>query len=531
MKLNDLRSIKDKLILMKKEGMTVPEIANLYAPKIDDADFRQVRERIRCYWDSYVRKLSSEDDDVVTDTPKAPAFSKATAESQDVVTNSDGSKDSSVTIQESHLKGSIVTYSKEDLLRLHGFTPVEDWELISCRSSQWQAQAAGGDIVNMVASKVSACPKDRRDEMIAEIIRSNVAKFDLIGKADHPVPKNNPDADQIAIVPIADFHLDKREADNCYMPFETQVERFCAILDWHYNQLKKNKDLKKIVFYWSQDFFNYDYLTEETTSRRNKQDSSAGYIKMVQNGNMLLVNAILKLEELAPVELFYTRSNHDQQTALNTMCGLFVAFRNDENVLIDGMTAEERRLVWENMSELQALGLPVEYDALFDTAGRHYLMWGETLFGFAHGDTEGQRIHNVMQVEADDQFARLYAKKNNLHYDHNLNDLPDFPEKFAWSKTLNHIFFCGHFHSKQKLVKDESGVEVIYLGTEMTGDAWHKNCGFIGAQQRIEQYIYDRRGGYDVKGIQSRTLKERWEEKQAEKKALMKEKSKNAVKN
>lgn len=519
---NEIRGLRADIVLQKQSGLTIAEITEEMLPYCVDIDeYSVLYSKIKCQWDSYVRAqkkaLSDSDDEeeepVQSNVPDEPKFSKAISEKQDVIQNEDGSKDSTKIIQNRHLNKAINSYTKEDLLDLHGFVPVSEWELVSAKSSQWQAQAAGGEIIDMVASKVSAVPKSHSDEIISQIIKSAEEKFGPISKKRHPMPVVKEYAQEIAIAPLADFHLDKREADNAAMSFELQVQRFYAIIDWFYNKFKSRPNLAKIVFYWSQDFFNYDYMTEETTSRRNKQDSSAGYNKMVSTGNMVLVNAIMKLEEIAPVELFYTRSNHDQHTAFNTMACLYCAFRNDENVLIDGMMASERNVVWDRIQKAQMSGKPVECDVLFDTAGRHYLMWGESLFGFAHGDTEGNRIHNVMQTEADSQFARLYAKREGLYFDGNINKLPEFPEKFAWSKTRYHVFFCGHFHSKQKIVKDESGVEVIYLGTEMTGDAWHKNCGYIGAQQRIESYIYNKRGEYEVLATQSAALKEDWEKK------------------
>ena len=519
---SELKNMRADIVLQKQSGLTVTEIAEDLLPYCEDIDdIAVMATKVKTQWDTYVRaqkKAISGDEEEETvsadsDLSKEPKFSKGISEKQDVTEKKDGSKFSAKVVQNRHLNKPINSYTKEDLLELHGFIPASEWEYVSGSSSQWQAQAAGGEIIEMVASKVAAKPKSHSDELIAKIIKDAEEKFGPISKKRHPTPIIKGDAQEIAIAPLADFHLDKREADNAVMSFETQVQRFYAIIDWFYNKFKSRPNIAKIAFYWSQDFFNYDYMTGETTSRKNKQDSSAGYNKMVSTGDMLLVNAIMKLEEIAPVELFYTRSNHDQHTAFNTMACLYCAFKNDENVLIDGMTAEERDVVWNRVHKAQMSGKPVEYDALFDTAGRHYLMWGETLFGFAHGDTEGNRIHNVMQVEADSQFAKLYAKREGLFFDGNINILPDFPEKFAWSKTRYHVFFCGHFHSKQKIVKDESGVEVIYLGTEMTGDAWHKNCGYIGAQQRIETYIYNKRGEYEVLATQSAALKEDWEKK------------------
>lgn len=51
----------------------------------------------------------------------------------------------------------------------------------------------------------------------------------------------------------------------------------------------------------------------------------------------------------------------------------------------------------------------------------------------------------------------------------------------------------------------------IYCGTEMSGDAWHEDCGYIGAQRRIEFYTYTKSGDYDVCAIQSRNLKLDWD--------------------
>lgn len=508
----ELKNMKAEIVLKKQSGMTIKEIAeDMIDYCEDDIDINTLTTKIKTQWDNYVKKQRS----ILDDDEEEPEIEHNEHCNQVVTTNKSGTKDSEVNVQAAKIDN-ISTCSADKLLELHGFLPVDKWQLISARSSQWQAQGAEGEIIDMVSSKISVSPvveagfDAEYDRMFADANKKWKETFN----SRKSVTKRT-EGDKIIILPLADFHLDKREANNSCMSFEKQVQRFYAIVDWYERQILSDKNIGKAVFFWSQDFFNYDYMTEETTSRRNKQDSSVGYNRMVQEGNILLFNAINQIAKIVPVELFYTRSNHDQHTAFNTMCSLYLAFKNDNRVVIDGMTAEDRDNVWNEVTLKQKKGISIGYDALFDSASRSYLKWGECLFGFGHGDKEGQRIFNMMQSEANNQFCTHYAKKNNIQYNGNPNMLPDFDEKFAWDKTFVHTYFCGHFHSKQRTSKDEAGVEVIYCGTEMTGDAWHEACGYIGAQRRVEAYTYTKDGDYDVKGIQTRNLKADWEARTA----------------
>ena len=508
-KSENMRALRSQIVTQKQNGSTLREIAEAYLPYCDDvSDVNVLLNKVKNQWDAYTKAMRAAIG-VEDDASAAMSETQETElqENKDVCMKKDGSRESSLNIAESKLPGDIDSYTPEKLLELHGFVPVSNWTLTSYRSSKWKAQAAEGKVIDMVASKISVVPSTAAnfDEDFEKIFLKANKVWKSIGKG---ISKSKPSAsrtgDHIKVLPLADFHLDKREANNSCMSFEKQRQRFYAIIDWFAEKVKEDPETSQIIFFWSQDFFNYDYLTEETTSRRNKQDSSVGYNQMVMEGNRMLYNAIEKLKELAPVNLFYTRSNHDQHTAFNTMCSLYLGFKNDENVIIDGLTAEERNQVWDKINKESIAGIPTNYDAMFDSAPRSYFKWGECLFGFGHGDKEGQRIYNLMQTEANNQFCRSYAKKKGLTYNGNPNTLPDFPEKFAWDKTFIHVFFCGHFHSKQVKSKDDAGVEVIYCGTEMSGDAWHEDCGYIGAQRRIECYTYTKQGDYFVDAIQSR---------------------------
>ena len=512
----NIKEMRSDIVLLKKEGLTIKEITDELLPYCNDITEPEVLlPKVKAQWDAYVKLQNKAITDETEDELENSCFDSKNAERHEVVLNADGTKNSVLKTKEENIKGKIEEYTPEKLLELHGFIPTENWRLISAKMSKWEAQAPGGEIVQMVASKISAASVE--DEKIDDYYsRVFTAANTVYSKKNNKIVQISAnDGAEIAILPLADFHLDKREANNSCMSFEKQKQRFYAIIDWYKANIMANKNIGKAVFFWSQDFFNYDYLTEETTSRRNKQDSQAGYNSMVQEGNLMLIQAINELSEIVPVDIFYTRSNHDQHTAFNAMCSLYAAFKNNGRVIIDGLTAEERNAVWQRVVESQKNGVPVSFDALFDSSSRSYLMWGECLFGFGHGDKEGQRIFNLMQTEANNQFCRSYAKKNGIQFNGNPNELPDFEEKFAWDKTFVHVYFCGHFHSKQRISKDEAGVEVIYCGTEMTGDAWHEECGYIGAQRRVEMYTYTKDGNAKIDSIQSRNLKYRWDNRAA----------------
>lgn len=525
----DLRKMRANIVLEKQGGLTLREIAQEYLPYCEDInDVEELLPKIKTQWDAYVRlqrKAVDGDEgssaEIVKNTTAAPVrtnLPKEALTTQNVSINANGDRTSELNISADEFGAIVADKSPDQLLKLHGFVPTSEWTVEKSVASKWQAQAAGGEIIDMVASKVTVKPSKSMnfDRDFENTFLSADAVWNRIERTSSKIKPRvastgNAMNEKIAILPLADFHLDKREANNSCMSFEKQCQRFYAIVNWFYEKIKVDQTITRIIFFWSQDFFNYDYMTEETTSRRNKQDSSVGYNEMVMEGNKMLFDAIEKLKELAPVSLFYTRSNHDQHTAFNAMCSLYLAFKNDENIYIDGLSAKERNIVWEEIKKARIAGQPIRYDSLFDSSGRSYFKWGECLFGFGHGDKEGQRIFNVMQTEANNQFCRTYAKANGLAYRGNPNELPDFEEKFAWDKTFVHVFFCGHFHSKQVKSRDDAGVEVIYCGTEMSGDAWHEDCGYIGAQRRIEFYTYTKSGDYDVCAIQSRNLKLDWD--------------------
>jgi hypothetical protein len=101
-----------------------------------------------------------------------------------------------------------------------------------------------------------------------------------------------------------------------------------------------------------------------------------------------------------------------------------------------------------------------------EPSGRKYIKYGINLFGFGHGDKEGKRMASLMALEA--------------------------PKD--WGTTFSREFFLGHFHSRRTEV-DENGVMLRYLASPTSTDAWHYECGYIGAQKNAQVFIRNKETG------------------------------------
>lgn len=398
--------------------------------------------------------------------------------------------------------------SARKILEMHNLNP-DEFELRSVRVSKWEVSDKDSDSTKTLASlRITAAVKQEEVDF-KKWYRDVIKQADEYSRADdrpHVVPMNKGDGSKMLILPLADFHLDKREPGIGKPSFAEQKKRFFQIIG-RTEEIAQSygEQLGRIVFFWSQDFFNYDYMDETTTSRKNKQDAGVGWETMTQHGNAMLISAVERLEQYAPVEIVYTRANHDQHTSFMSMISLWSCFRHDPNVIIDGCTSDIRRKIFDRLVELSEEGKDSD-DKLFSSHPRKYIKWGKCLFGFAHGDKEGKRIVTSMQNEAAFQLREQYALANDItDWKKDPYNLPSFEGKFPFEETFVHTFFCGHFHSKQVL-KDDGGVEVIYCGTDMTGDNWHNECGYVGARRRVEVYVYDKNGDYNTYGIHSQNL-------------------------
>lgn len=345
--------------------------------------------------------------------------------------NRNGSIESQINIENQNL-------SQRDLLKAHGFDP-DEYIIRSARKSRWQAQGADGEIIEMMASRVTVEPVSPAAEAIKDVIDKiiNDRMPEIIKKETVNNPVNEKE-DIAAICCIPDLHLGKlcfgKGRVSTYNR-EIAVNVFSYIINAFKDVLSVEKDagrLGKIIFYWSQDFMHFD-SEMNATARGTKQDCSMTYKVMFDLAADLLVDAVRELREFdVPIEIPYVRSNHDETGGYGLAKCLAYAFADDDMVDIDADPADSYRA---------------------------YTIWGENLFGFAHGDEEGKRIDALMATEA--------------------------PE--MWGVTKNREFFCGHFHSEQ--VRTSGAVKTRNLSSPTPPDDWHQKRGYVGAPKEVQIFL------------------------------------------
>ena len=198
------------------------------------------------------------------------------------------------------------------------------------------------------------------------------------------------------------------------------------------NQIKP----EKIVFTVGNDFFHFDNIIQETT-KGTRQDTDTRWQDLFVKGVDALINAIDSLSHIADVEVLYVPGNHDKQTSFDAFMCLKYFFHGNINIKFN-----------ENIQT------------------RKYLLWGNTLLGFAHGKDEGKRIFECMQVEAAEQ----------------------------WGKSKFREFHMGHLHTEQDTI-EKGGVIYRRLPTVTSTDAWTFESGYVGSVRKVKLFVYDKECG------------------------------------
>lgn len=287
------------------------------------------------------------------------------------------------------------------------------------RKSSWDAQTPDG-IERLNSYRVTCSPK-------------KPSEFDFIKALNEKIQSPSPIAiprvhrklsDEIAIVAIPDLHLGKfAEEAVCGVSYNVEKAKkaFFQVIEDSIEMIKVRDRVEKIILYWSQDFFHYD-TSVHTTTAGTFQHTDIGWQEMFSLGLSMLIDGIQMLSQIAPVETFYTKSNHDTMTGFHAAASIAKYFENYDNITVNAT--------------------PIS---------RKYIRYGVNLFGFAHGDKEKKRIEGLMQQEAAED----------------------------WGKTKFREWFLGHYHSLRQY--ETNGIVFRYLQSPTGTDEWHKDCGFVGA--------------------------------------------------
>lgn len=325
-----------------------------------------------------------------------------------------------------------------EMLKLHGLSPI-DWEVSSYTNNYWNSQVRGGKIITLYQSKLVA--KVKKQINFSDINRL----FDKLNSTYKPViirkkPFDENKPKKMVEVNIADLHLGKLcwcgDTNNNF-DYKICRDIFFKLIEDIYEQLYKEENIEYILFVWSNDFFNSDTISKTTTAG-TQQDTDIRWQKLFDVGVEMLVNAIELLSEIAPVKTFYIASNHDKMGSYYAIKFLQAWYRNCDNIFVDT-----------------------------DPISRKYVLFGNTLLGFTHGDKEKPKnLAQLMPIEQPD----------------------------LWAKAKYREFHTAHLHSEHS-VEELNGVIVRRVSSPTAIDTYHFENGYVGAVRKVQTFIYEETKG------------------------------------
>jgi len=413
---------EEKALSMFVERKTWNEIFDELICQFPDLTPEQARNKIRDY---------------IRSTPEYAQRKNEEVEKSSVSYSGDGT-----VVSTKFLKlrdGTALTH--KDLLELHGLDPTQ-WEVVNCINNYWNSQRSGGGLQISYQSKLTAKPIKRAINL--EEIGKHFAQLDREYRQPRPVIYAG--GNQMAEVNIADLHLGKLcwhgDTGNDY-DYRIAREMFYKIIGEIKEELR-HKKLEYILFVVFNDFFNSDNL-EQTTTAGTPQDTDTRWPKMFNVGCEMIVTGADMLAEIAPVKILYIKSNHDEMTGYAAVQYASAWFRNDDNITVDT-----------------------------DARGRKFILYGNTLLGFTHGDKDGKegtkekasRLASSMPIEA----------------------------KELWGKAKYHEIHAAHLHSEQ-MIQEINGVIVRRISSPTATDAYHYDAAYIGSVRKAQTFIYDKERG------------------------------------
>lgn len=236
-----------------------------------------------------------------------------------------------------------------------------------------------------------------------------------------PIVKYN----NLLVVCLFDLHLGRESQSKSVLEhssLQTQKDIFRSNLI----SLMENASVygaERILLPIGNDFFNCEY--HGATSKGTPQDNTKDIHGMFKTGLDLLTWAVDFLSAIAPVDVLYVPSNHDQGFGQALALSLEKLFENHTGVFVNALPTS-----------------------------RKYYKYGINGLMFEHGELS----------KAED-YALIFATEG----------------KSIYADTENHEVLLGHRHHEH--TKEIKGIMIRWLGSLSSTDRWHFNKGYIGKKR------------------------------------------------
>jgi hypothetical protein len=214
----------------------------------------------------------------------------------------------------------------------------------------------------------------------------------------------------------------------------------------------KDRDIDCIYTMFGNDFFHSDNDKNETTNG-TRVDSDGRQAKVIEVGMRAQIRAIDRWRNVAPVKIWGIGGNHDKANAHWGAREIRAWFRNDPGVEID-----------------------------IEPRERKYLTYGNTMFGFTHGE-------NISDAKIK-ELPGLFTTEG--------------PRAMVASTTRCE-WILAHRHREQEFTQrgtdSHMGCTMRWMLSLSATDAWHNQKLFIGNTRAAEVLVYNKEQGFKGKWL------------------------------
>lgn len=200
--------------------------------------------------------------------------------------------------------------------------------------------------------------------------------------------------------------------------------------------LETNLSVERRALWCLGDLLHYD-TPHGTTTKGTPLDRDGRVEKMLEEAVATLCDVINDMSNRSPVDVVLVPGNHDAVMTIALRQILSAEFRHARNVTIDCRNTT-----------------------------RKYITYGKCLLGLTHGDKAKKRLHELMAIEAREE----------------------------WGASMYREIHTGHLHSMAE-VETVSGVVVRTHPALCPPDGWHALEGYVGATRGMQSFHYHKDAG------------------------------------
>jgi hypothetical protein len=329
----------------------------------------------------------------------------------------------------------------ELLLELHKLDKSR-WKVVSYKNNYWHSQIKGGKRLVMYQSKVTVKPYNY-DEISPYSLKTWFEQFTPKPISNVNRISNYGQGNSCLLLPVVDLHYNLLATTfitgneyNC----KIAKDRFLSVIDDNIEQ-SKDKGVSKIIFPIGNDLFNANGINGTTfkgTQQTNEKHIFEAYIELFE----IMVEALRRLGEIAPVDVIYIPSNHDKEICFYFIYNLYTQFKNETKINVN-----------------------VDYSPI----NNKYRRFGNTLMMFTH-DVKMDKAGNIVFDEADELkdgakwievfLAHLHSETVKQERNITLRRLPTISGKSSWTVESG---YGSNLVSQSFLINDRYNIRnVLY---------------------------------------------------------------------